>query len=119
MGKNDLGVDPDEWFKDGPSVGDYLPDNPNPLDSMPIARYHDWEDTAPCEYEPPDDYAPSEFADLDWFTDKPEKKEETMHEKMYKIATSRYNPFSVGGSENCDSDISCNLGGSEKAHDKD
>ena len=38
MGKNDLGVDPDEWFKDGPSVGDYLPDNPNPSS---------WEDTAP------------------------------------------------------------------------
>ena len=116
--KNDLGVDPNEWFGDSKN---------NPLDSMPVAtnRYHpdgeppDWEDTAPCEYEPPDDYEPSEFADLDWFTDKPEKKEETMHEKMYKIATSRYNPFSVGGSENCDSDISCNLGGSEKAHDKD
>ena len=41
--------------------------------------------------------------------DKPEEKEETMHEKMYKIATSRYNPFSVGGSENCDSDIDCNI----------
>ena len=27
------------------------------------------------------------------------KKEETMHEKMYRIATSKYNPFSVGGSE--------------------
>ena len=25
---------------------------------------------------------------------------ETVHEKMYKIATSKYNPFSVGGSEN-------------------
>ena len=23
----------------------------------------------------------------------------TMHEKMYKIATDKYNPFSVGGSE--------------------
>ena len=34
---------------------------------------------------------------------------------MYEIATSRYNPFSVGGSENCDSDVSCNkLGGSEE-----
>ena len=43
----------------------------------------------------------------------PEKKEDTMHEKMYRIATARYNPFSLGGSENCDSDISCNIGGSE------
>ena len=108
--KNNLGVDPEEWFEDGPSVGEYLPDNPPP----------DWEDTAPCEYEPPDYANPLDSMPLatykedDWFTDKPEEKEETMHEKMYKIATSRYNPFSVGGSENCDSDISCNIGGSEQ-----
>tara|TARA_Y100000593_G_scaffold24215_1_gene48083 strand:+ start:192 stop:398 length:207 start_codon:yes stop_codon:yes gene_type:complete len=37
--------------------------------------------------------------------DEPPRPEEeiaddiTMHEKMYKIATSKYNPFSVGGSE--------------------
>ena len=44
-----------------------------------------------------------------------------MHQKMYEIATARYNPFSLGGSENCDSDIDCNIqkhspwpGGSEK-----
>ena len=30
----------------------------------------------------------------------------TMHERMYKIATAKYNPFAVGGSEN--------LGGSKK-----
>ena len=73
----------DDWF-------------PNPLDSMPIAtdKSHDWEDTAPSEYEPPEE-------------------EITMHEKMYRIATARYNPFSLGGSENCDADISCNIGGSE------
>ncbi len=39
------------------------------------------------------------------------EKEKTMHQKMYEIATARYNPFAIGGSENCDSDISCNLGG--------
>ena len=92
---NDLGVDPYEWFD-------------NPLDRMPIAtdtplstnRYAppekmieleenprpeeevaDWFDTAPCSMEPQDE-------------------EETMHEKAYKIATSKYNPFSIGGSEN-------------------
>ena len=53
----------------------------NPLDSMPIA------------------------------TDNPSPEEEiaddiTMHERMYKIATAKYNPFAVGGSEN--------LGGSKK-----
>ena len=46
----------------------------NPLDSMPIA------------------------------TDNPRPEEEiaddiTMHERMYKIATAKYNPFSIGGSE--------------------
>ena len=31
--------------------------------------------------------------------DEPPKSEETIHEKMYKIATDKYNPFSLGGSE--------------------
>jgi len=108
-------IEKDEWF---PDVGEYLPDNPNPLDSMPIARYHDWEDTAPSEYEPP-------MEEDDWFIDKPKKEEKTIHEKMYEIATSRYNPFSVGGSENCDSDLDCNIqkhspwpGGSENFQSK-
>ena len=119
-------IEKDEWF---PDVGEYLPENgtpSNPLDSMPIAngsnKYHpngeppDWEDTAPSEYEPP-------MTDSDWFIKKPndnyssrhkstpdhEKAAEevvTMHEKMYRIATSKYNPFAVGGSET--------LGGSER-----
>ena len=79
--KNDLGVDPDEWFE-------------NPLDSMPIAtnsnKSYDWEDTAPSEYEPPDD----------WFNDKPEPKEETIHEKMYPMAIQKHSPWKGGGSEN-------------------
>ena len=112
---NDLGVDPGEWFV-------------NPLDSMPVAtnKTFDWEDTAPSEYEPPVDnrYAPPEkMAELEanprpeeevagWFAENPDEsdeieKEKTMHQKMYEIATSKYNPFSVGGSET--------LGGSENA----
>ena len=93
-------LDPNEWFeteeKEPPS----------------------WEDTAPSEYEPPDNkYAPPERrAELesnprpeeevaDWFMEKPDEsdeieKEKTIHEKMYEIATAKYNPFSVGGSEN-------------------
>ena len=102
----------DEWFE-------------NPLDSMPIAngdnKYHpdaDWYDSAPSEYEPP-------MTDNDWFIDKPkdtyssrhkstpdsEKSAEevvTMHEKMYRIATAKYNPFAIGGSESLNS-----MGGSE------
>ena len=111
---NNLGGDPDEWFKSE------MKDPPPPFD---------WEDTAPSEYEPPVDnrWAPPERrAELesnprpeeevaDWFNDKVEKpdesdeieEEKTMHEKMYEIATAKYNPFSVGGSESLG-------GGSEK-----
>ena len=53
----------------------------NPLDSMPIAT-----NNPRPEEEIADDIA--------------------MHERMYKIATAKYNPFAVGGSEN--------LGGSKK-----
>ena len=40
----------------------------------------------------------------EWFADKPDEsdeieKEKTIHHKMYEIATSKYNPFAVGGSE--------------------
>ena len=81
----------------------------------------DWEDTAPSEYEPPTDnrWAPPERrVELesnprpeeeiaDWFSNKVEKpdesdeieEEKTMHQKMYEIATDKYNPLSIGGSE--------------------
>ncbi len=119
---NDLGVDPNEWFE-------------NPLDRMPIATDRITDEYAPCDVEYDNKYAPPEkLAELesinprpeedaaDWFNEKKEddqmKKEKTIHQKMYEIATSRYNPFSVGGSENCDSDIECNIGGSENASKK-
>ena len=79
----------------------------------------DWEDTAPSEYEPPDNKSasPSRRAELesevnprpeeeiaDWFIEKPDEsdeieKEKTIHQKLYEIATAKYNPFSIGGSE--------------------
>ena len=115
---NDLGVDPEEWFE----KDKYTAPKPawkNPLDSMPIAngnRYAPPERLAELEEEvnprPEENMA-------DWFkVEKPDESDEieeekTVHQKMYEIATSRYNPFSVGGSENCDSDITCNIGGSE------
>ncbi len=82
---NDMGVDPNEWFetdrKYDPPVGEYLPEVDAPVD--------------------------------DWFVEEEKPKQEygpkTLHEHMYEIATSRYNPFSLGGSENCDSDIDCNI----------
>ena len=95
---NDMGIDPYEWFD-------------NPLDKMPIAK------DEPIEYNnryaPPEKIAeiesmqsiesnprPEEEVANDWFVETPEIKEETPHHIAYDIATSKYNPFSVGGSEN-------------------
>ena len=117
--------DPDEWFEKKDQHTAPKPEWENPLDSMPIAngsnRYAPPERLVELEEEanprPEEDMA-------DWFNvdeedgleyEGPvEKEEKTMHQKMYEIATARYNPFSLGGSENCDSDISCNIGGSEQ-----
>ena len=96
----------DEWFENRPH---------NPLDDMPIANGDNkyapperraelemesssWYDNAPSEYEPP-------MQDSDWFIEKPDESDEieeekTMHQKMYEIATAKYNPFAIGGSEN-------------------
>ena len=60
----------DPWFHD----------KPHPHDSMPIATDEPL-DTSPTEIQPPG------------------VDEEPIHEKMYRIATDKYNPFSVGGSE--------------------
>ena len=102
---NNMGINPFDWFKSEKK------DPPLPFD---------WEDTAPSEYEPPTDnrWAPPEkMAELDaeinprpeeeiadWFVEQPDEsdeieKEKTIHQKMYEIATARYNPFSLGGSE--------------------
>tara|TARA_B100001250_G_scaffold403695_1_gene418597 strand:+ start:589 stop:786 length:198 start_codon:yes stop_codon:yes gene_type:complete len=53
-------------------LDEWFDDVPHPHDSMPVA------------------------------TDKgelPDTIENTMHEKMYQIATAKYNPFAIGGSE--------------------
>ena len=114
---NNMGINPFEWLQFEKK------DSPPPFD---------WEDTAPSEYEPPTDnrYAPPERrAELEsevnprpeeeiaeWFIKKPDEsdeieKEKTMHQKLYEIATAKYNPFSVGGSETLG-------GGSEQVQDK-
>ena len=91
----------DEWFEEP---------RKNPLDMMPIAngtnRYAPPERMAELEAEtnprPEEEIA-------DWFNDKgienPDESDEieeekTIHQKMYEIATAKYNPFSVGGSDN-------------------
>ena len=101
---NNLGVDPDEWFRESIPMNEDPPYSDNFKSGLPDGGPNfSWEDTAPSEYEPP-------MEEDDWFTSKPKEEEKTIHQKMYEIATAKYNPFAVGGSEN--------LGGSENVHDK-
>ena len=97
----------DEWFEEP---------RKNPLDKMPIANGSN-------RYAPPGRMAELEAETnprpeeeiADWFNDReienPDESDEieeekTLHQKMYEIATAKYNPFSIGGSET--------LGGSEQ-----
>ena len=122
-----MGVDPNEWF-----------DNvPHPHDTMPIATNESLPNVkltfGGCyNYErlkaeglvgkdlPKNMYAPPEkLAELQSMNTKPpekKKKEEvkkTPHHIAYEIATAKYNPFAVGGSESIRS-----IGGSENASSK-
>jgi len=88
---NDMGVDPNEWF-----------DTPKTEEPLPVIITDDY---APCdvEYDIPFEAMPSELLETPTSVEntKPEPpKEETMHEKLYQIATAKYNPFAIGGSEN-------------------
>ena len=74
----------DEWFHDRPH---------NPLDDMPIAK-----DNPRPEEEIADAYASRHESTPDFEKDAEEIV--TMHEKAYRLARSKYNPFSIGGSEN-------------------
>ena len=80
----------DEWFDSNYKH--------NPLDDMPIAT-NDTEDTYSSRHESTPDF------------EKSAEEVVSMHEKMYRIATAKYNPFAVGGSEN----IRDFQGGSENA----
>ena len=94
---NNLGIDPDEWFKDPiePPVG------------IGTNRYH-----PDPNYEPEEPPRPEEEI-ADWFSDKKEhpdesdmiEEEKTIHQKMYEIATARNNPFHVGGTEKAQSEV--------------
>ena len=63
----------DSWFDD----------EPHPYDSWPTATYEG-------EWLPENGEEPP----------RPEEEVADIHQKMYEIATSKYNPFSIGGSEN-------------------
>ena len=60
-----------------------------------VLPYDEWFDPN-YKYNPD----PDEEMDLAPSSVEPQDEEETIHEKAYKIATSKYNPFAVGGSEN-------------------
>ena len=79
----------DEWFS-----------KPHPHDVMPIATN---ENPRPEEEIADDWFETDTYASRHESTPEFEKDAEeivTVHEKMYRMARSKYNPFSVGGSEN-------------------
>ena len=95
-------------------------ENPDESDQIEAEKaaipYDHWFDDNPR----PEEEIADNYASRHQYTPDYEKSAEevvTMHEKMYRIATDRYNPFSIGGSENCNSDIDCPMGGSEEWHD--
>ena len=102
---NDLGIDPNEWFDD-------LPHYHHPHDDMPIATNDrfDMYGSSDADYAfmkaqviKPQDFPPELLEVPTSVTNpKPEKKKEvkTPHHIAYEIATAKYNPFAVGGSEN-------------------
>ena len=64
--------------------------------SLPEIHYDEW------FHKPhPHDSMPNATDVGEWLPENGEEPpKETIHEKMYKIATAKYNPFAVGGSEN-------------------
>ena len=68
---------------------------------MPRHRlpYDSWFDDEPHPY----DTWPTATYEGEWLPEngeEPPQSDETIHQMMYEIATSKYNPFAVGGSEN-------------------
>ena len=72
----------DEWFS-----------KPHPHDVMPIAT----DENPRPEEEIADAYQSRHKSTPDH--EKGAEEVVTMHEKMYRIATAKYNPFAIGGSE--------------------
>ena len=92
----------DEWFDNKPHPHDVMPiatDNPRPEEE--IADWFDESDHIEHEKK----YASRHESSPDF--EKSAEEIVTIHEKMYRMARAKYNPFSIGGSET--------LGGSENA----
>ena len=111
-----MGVDPNDWFDDVP----------HPHDTMPIATNESLPNVKPTfggcynyeklKAEGMIQDPPAEFMEVPTSVTnpKPEKpKKPTIHDELYAIATAKYNPFAVGGSESIRS-----IGGSENASSK-
>ena len=81
----------DDWFDDRPH---------NPLDDMPIATNDRFDMYGSSEAD--DAYKPQYSSRHESTPDFEKDAEEvvTMHEKAYRLARAKYNPFSIGGSEN-------------------
>ena len=80
---------PDDILGENPPYDDWFH---NPLDDMPIAT-----DNPRPEEEIADVYASRHESTPDFEKDAEEIV--TMHEKAYRLARSKYNPFAIGGSE--------------------
>ena len=80
---------PDDILGENPPYDDWFH---NPLDDMPIAT-----DNPRPEEEIADVYASRHESTPDF--EKDEEEIVTMHEKAYRLARSKYNPFAIGGSE--------------------
>ena len=120
---NDLGVDPNEWFDDVPHPHDVMPIATNDRFDMYGSSDADYAFMkAQVEKKDP----PAELMEVPTSVTNPKpepkkkevKEDDNIHHKMYEIATAKYNPFSIGGSENIhDFDVQKNSpwgGGSEK-----
>ncbi len=96
----------DKWFDDYGRPH-------NPLDDMPIAngtnRYAPPEKLAELESISQESNPRPEEDVAEWFKDENVEEsntseeiveeKETIHEKLYRMATAKYNPFAIGGSE--------------------
>jgi len=96
--------DPNDWFD-------------NPLDRMPIATNEPL-DLTPPSYQrkdpPPELFETPTSVTNPKLTEKKKVVKKTPHHIAYDIATAKYNPFSIGGSES----IHDFQGGSENASKK-
>ena len=97
----------------GDDISDKWFNTPHPHDSMPIAngsnRYAPPEKLAELESMSKEVNPRPEEDVAEWFNEENVKEsnkseeiveeKETIHEKVYRMATAKYNPFAIGGSE--------------------